>query len=136
VLSLTSNLDAAKMALGPESLALTFLWLLAGVAMPISITSACWCYKKVVIFIYILTQRWWSQPMFFMKFDPWIPRMKVQLLYHQATPSYVSCLRGGEGWGRGENPGRKVFFMFTSAIWFDFFSFPSTYHSIYSNYLK
>jgi hypothetical protein len=44
------------------------------------------------------------------------PKDGVQLLYHQATPSYVACLRGDEGWERGENSGRKVFLMFTSAI--------------------
>jgi len=44
------------------------------------------------------------------------PKDGVQLLYHQATPNYLTCLRGDEGWGRGENSGRKVFFMFTTAI--------------------
>jgi hypothetical protein len=44
------------------------------------------------------------------------PKDGLQLLYHQATPSYLTCLRGDEAWGRAENLGRKVFFMFTSAI--------------------
>ncbi len=44
------------------------------------------------------------------------PKDGVQLLYRQATPSYLTCLRGDEGWGRWQNSGRKVFFMFSSAI--------------------
>jgi hypothetical protein len=31
--------------------------------------------------------------------------MEVQLLYHQATPNYLSCLRGDGGWGTGEKEG-------------------------------
>jgi len=52
-----------------------------------------------------------------MKFYPWIPRMEFNSFIikpHQTTS--LVCLRGDEGWGRGENSGRKVFFKFISAI--------------------
>jgi hypothetical protein len=57
----------------------------------------------------------------FDEFDPWIPRMKVQLLYRQATPSYLTCLRGDESWGGGKFQEGMCFSC--SLVQFDFFSF-------------
>ncbi len=139
MLSLTSKLDnlvVAEMTLRPESLTLTFLWLFARVAMPLSITSSCWCYKKIVILIYMLYSKVMITMNVFDEVSSLDPKDGGSTPLSSSYSKLPHLFKGWWGWGREEISGRKMLFMLLVQFDFLFLSILWTYHSICPNYFK